>query len=109
MPEQKQQIRAQFTGQPATTPGRYQILFLPEGKGNGYTFSRQVLIDSIPLWEGSSVFVDHAFWNMPSVRDLGGVLSNAAWSDEFGGLTAELTPAGPSKKNHPRGRRHNHA
>lgn len=92
------QLRAQFTGQPATTPGRYQILFMTEGKGNGLTFSREVLTESVPLWEGAACFVDHSFWGMPSVRDLGGVISNAAFSEELGGLTAELTPAGPSKE-----------
>ncbi len=91
-------LRAQFTGAPGTTPGRYQILFIHEGKANGWTFSRQVLQDSAALWEGASVFVDHSFWGMPSVRDLGAVLSNAAWSDEFAGLTADLTLAGPSKE-----------
>ncbi len=92
----KQTIRARFTGQPATDPSRYQILFIHEGQANGYTFSRQVLQESAQLWEQASVFVDHSFWGQ-SVRDLGGVLSGAAWSDEFAGLTAELTPAGPSK------------
>jgi hypothetical protein len=97
MPQHKQQIRAKFTGQPATQEGKYQILFITEGKANGWTFSRQSLQESAPLWEGASVFVDHAMWGR-SVRDLGGVLNAAAWSDEFSGLTAELTPAGPSKE-----------
>jgi hypothetical protein len=78
-------------------PRRYEILFIHEGQANGFTFSRQVLQESAALWENASVFVDHSFWGQ-SVRDLGGVLSNAAWSEEFGGLTAELTPAGPSKE-----------
>ena len=92
------QAPGQFTGQPATAPGRYQILFIHEGEANGFTFSRQVLQESVALWEGASVFVDHSYWAPQSVRDLGGVLSNAAWSEEFDGLTAELTPAGPSKE-----------
>jgi len=87
-------------------PRRYEILFIHEGTVTGqnnngeparHTFSRQVLQESAALWENVSVFVDHSFWGQ-SVRDLGGVLSNAAWSEEFGGLTAELTPAGPSKE-----------
>jgi hypothetical protein len=98
MPDQHHTLRAHFTGLPGITPGRYQILFIHEGKANGFTFTREVLTDSIPQWDGASVFVDHAFWGMPSVRDLGGVISNAAWSEEFSGLTAELTPAGPSKE-----------
>ena len=112
----EKQLRAHFTGQfverassehrqsrarlgvGPTAPGRYQILFITEGKANGLTFSRQVLQESAPLWEGATVFVDHSFWGTQSVRDLGGVLSNAAWTEEFAGLTAELTPAGPSKE-----------
>jgi hypothetical protein len=90
-------LRARFTGQPATSPSRFQILFIHEGEANGFTFSRQTLQESAPIWDGASVFVDHSFWGQ-SVRDLGGVLSNAAWSEEFAGLTAELTLAGPSKE-----------
>jgi hypothetical protein len=70
-------IHAQFTYMPATSPGRYQILFIEEGKGNGFQFSRQVLQDSALLWEGVSVFVDHTLWGMPSVRDLAGACSAA--------------------------------
>jgi hypothetical protein len=94
----EQAIRARFTGGPATAPGRYQILFIHEGEANGFTFSRTVLQESVGLWEGASVFVDHSYWAPQSVRDLGGVLSNAAWSEAYNGLTAELTPAGPSKE-----------
>lgn len=97
MPEHKQTIRARFTGLPATAPGKYQVLFICEGQANGWTFSRATLQESVPLWEECSVFVDHSFWGR-SVRDLGGVLSSAAWSEELSGLTAELTPAGPSKE-----------
>jgi hypothetical protein len=94
----EKQLRARFTGMPATSPTRYQILFIHEGEANGFTFSRQVLQESASIWEGASVFVDHSYWAPQSVRDLGGVLSNAAWSEEFAGLTAELTPAGPSRE-----------
>jgi hypothetical protein len=90
-------IQGRFTGQPATGAGRYQILFILAGVANGWTFSREVLEESANLWERSSVFIDHSFWGS-SVRDLGGVLTNAAWSEEFQGLTAELVPAGPSKE-----------
>ena len=69
----------------------------PGRKANGWTFSQAVLEESAALWNECSVFVDHAMWGS-SVRDLGGVLSNAAWSDEHNGLTAMLTPAGPSKE-----------
>ena len=95
--KQKQTIKAQFTGKPATEASRYQILFISEGQANGLTFSRQVLLESVQLWDQASVFVDHSFWGQ-SVRDLGGVLSNTAWSEELAGLTAELSPAGPSKE-----------
>ena len=90
-------MRLKFTGQAGTAPGRYQILFITEGKANGWTFSRDVLQESAPLWDGASVFVDHSFWGQ-SVKDLGAVLSAAAWSEEFSGLTADLTPVGPSRE-----------
>src|SRR5512143_2644035 len=97
MDQHQKTLRATFTGLPATGQGRYQILFIHEGQANGWTFSREVLTESVPLWENASVFVDHSMWGR-SVRDLGGVLSNAAWSEELQGLTAELTPAGPSRE-----------
>jgi len=91
------QLRARFTGG-ATATGKYEILFIQAAEGNGFTFTQQVLEESVPLWEGASVFVDHSYWAPQSVRDLGGVLSNVSWSDQLSGLTAHLTPAGPSKE-----------
>src|SRR3989304_5254793 len=93
----QQTPHAQFTGSPATTPGRYQILFIHEGEANGFTFSRDVLEESTELWEGAHEVIDHAMWGR-SVRDLAGVISNAQWDEELEGLTAELTPAGPSRE-----------
>jgi hypothetical protein len=98
MSQHKHTVHATFTGQLASDPGRLQILFIQAGEANGWTFSEQVLRDSAALWDECSVFVDHSMWGGRSVRDLGGVLSNTAWSGEHNGLIAELTPAGPSKE-----------
>ncbi len=102
MTRHKQAIRFQFAAdsRPANIGAdrsTFQILFIQAAQANGWTFSQAVLEESAALWNECSVFVDHAMWGR-SVRDLGGVLSNAAWSDEHNGLTAMLTPAGPSKE-----------
>ncbi len=100
MPEHTTTIRAQCIAErsePKSDNPRFEILFIRQGEANGWTFSPQVLKDSVPLWEGCSVFVDHAPFGR-SVRDLGGVLSSVGFSRELDGLTATLTPLGPSKE-----------
>ena len=102
MTRHKQAIRFQFAADSrppniGADRSTFQILFIQAAQANGWTFSQAVLEESAALWNECSVFVDHAMWGR-SVRDLGGVLSNAAWSDEHNGLTAMLTPAGPSKE-----------
>src|SRR5512140_3263786 len=85
-------IRAQLVSQ---TDSRFEVLFIQADEANGFTFPASVLKDSVPLWEECAVFIDHAPWGR-SVRDLGGVLSNVGFSREHNGLTATLTPCGPS-------------
>ena len=94
MPDHKTTLRLQCTNQ--LSSDRFEILFIQAGEANGYSFSQQVLEDSLRLWESCSVFVDHSFWGR-SVRDLGGVLEHVAWSDEHQGLTATLIASGPSR------------
>ncbi len=94
--DHKVTIHAQLAGeQPRDDAGKYLVLFIQAAEANGFTFSRQVIEDSAPLWENANVFVDHSFWGR-SVRDLGGVLSKVHFDDLENGLTAELTPCGPS-------------
>lgn len=77
-------------------PGIYQATAITAGHANGLYYPPQVLRESVPLWENTSVFVDHAGpadWGRPggrSVRDLAGVFHNAAWSEEKQGITGQL-------------------
>jgi hypothetical protein len=87
-------VRAQLP-HPGLLPERFEILFIEAAEANGFTFSPRVLEDSLALWENCAVFVDHAPFGR-SVRDLGGVLNRVRFNPEYNGLTAELTPAGPS-------------
>ena len=95
MPDQSQ-VRFSFQSQSATEKG-YEILFIQEGEANGWTFPASVLQESVKLWEETNVFVDHSFWGR-SVRELGGVLSAVAWSEDHQGLTAKLSLSGPSRE-----------
>jgi len=62
--------------------GRFVIDVITAGTGNGWEFSQEVLQDSLDLWNGAEVFIDHGgfFQRNRSVRDLGGVLSNPRWN-----------------------------
>ena len=95
-PSQAITLRAQLSTEQSSRE-HFEILFIQAAEANGFTFPRAVLEESAPLWENISCFVDHSLWGH-SVRDLGGVLSDVKFSTENNGLTATLTPAGPSKE-----------
>jgi len=65
--------------------GEYVVSAINAGEGNGLHYPPHVLQASLPLWEGVSVFVDHAGpedWGRPggrSIRDLAGVFHGVAW------------------------------
>ena len=94
-PEYLTQHQASFTAtaQP-TQPGRFEILCITTGNGNGWKFSEEVLQSSLPLWEGAHCFIDHA-WFSRSVRDLAGQISDPAWDQDTQGIKATLKPFGP--------------
>jgi hypothetical protein len=75
--------------------GKFYAILISEGEGNGYKFSADVLKESADVFEGIECFVDHSLWGH-SVRDLGGVFSNAAWDEDESGLGADLHTKGPS-------------
>jgi hypothetical protein len=79
--------------------GRFVVDAITAGKGNGWEFSEAVLQDSMELWNGAEVFVDHGglFSFSRSVRDLGGVLSNPRWNNVNAGVRCDLDTIGPSK------------
>ncbi len=77
------------------SPKGIEVLAITAGIGNGWTFSEEVLLESLPLWEKVQCFTDHTLGNH-SVRDLGGMVSEPQWDEEQKGIKALLTPAGPA-------------
>ena len=74
---EQHQVRLETQGH-AITPGRFEILCITEGTGNGWDFPAEVLRRSLPLWEGVYCFLDHQF-HQRSVRDLAGVIGDPHW------------------------------
>lgn len=75
--------------------GKYRIIAITEGMGNGWKFSADVLKKSLPLWGKARTFLDHS-WENRSVKDLAGVCSDPVWDDGAKGVKLTLTPFGPS-------------
>jgi hypothetical protein len=77
--------------------GRFEILAITAGDGNGWIFGEATLQESLPLWDGVECFVDHVgFWEFHrSVRDLGGVCRSPRWSPEERGILLDLETLGP--------------
>ena len=75
--------------------GRFEVLAITEGEGNGWQFSAEVLRESLALWDGVECFVDHSLYSR-SVRDLAGVFQSPAWDEEKRGVKVTLSASGPS-------------
>ena len=96
--ETGRRIHLQSTGF-VSAGGKFEVLAITEGEGNGWNFSRQALQGSLALWEGVECFVDHGpgyTANPHSVRDLGGMCEAPRWSDEYRGVMVTLNTFGPS-------------
>jgi len=92
----ERRIELQASGQ-VNRAGRFEILAITAGEGNGWHFSAETLQESVPLWDGVECFVDHASWfNGRSLRDLGGICRSARWSLEYYGVMLDLETVGPS-------------
>ncbi len=76
------------------SPGKFEVLTITAGEGNGWTFPAGVLQASLPLWEGAFCFIDHNR-GARSVRDIGGVLQGAVWDEAAQGIRATLAAFGP--------------
>ena len=77
--------------------GKFEILAITAGEGNGWQFTESALQDSLPLWDGISVFVDHGeYTGSRSVKDLGGTCRAPRWDGESQGVLVDLQTAGPS-------------
>ncbi len=86
MPDNEQRVKFAVTGL-VNNLGKFEILAMTVGDGNGWKFSEEVLRASLELWSGVECFVDHGGWfGGRSVRDLGGVCSDPEWSDEHDGI-----------------------
>ncbi len=83
-----------------TKSGKFQILAITAGLGNGWNFTAAALQKSLPLWEGVECFVDHQVnpSGGHSVRDLGGLCTNPTWCETALGVQVELATMGPSAK-----------
>ncbi len=78
----------------AQGPGRFDILCITAGNGNGWDFTSGVLKDSLALWEGAHCFIDH-HWQTRSLRDLAGQVIHPYWDDQAQGIRATLKAFGP--------------
>jgi hypothetical protein len=87
-------VRLAATGE-VDQAGRFEVLAITEGVGNGWDFSAAVLQESLALWDGAECFVDHSMRSR-SVRDLAGVFRAPAWDAERRGVRVVLETAGPS-------------
>ena len=77
--------------------GRFEVLAITAGMGNGWEFPAAVLQESLSLWDGVECFVDHSLRSR-SVRDLAGIFQAPAWDEERQGIKATLNATGPSGK-----------
>lgn len=76
------------------SPGRFEVLAITAGEGNGWRFPAAALKASLPLWEGVYCFIDHDR-EARSVRDISGVLHDAVWDEASQGIRASLAAFGP--------------
>ena len=96
MADEHQQVSLSATGL-VNENGKFEIMAITVGNGNGWTFSEECLRASLELWEGVECFVDHGGWfGGRSVRDLGGVCNEPRWSEEEQGIKLDLKTMGPS-------------
>lgn len=86
-------------GKPAESGESFEILAITAGEGNGWHFSREALMDAVPLFNQVHCFIDHEDINNPSghsIRDLAGVLSESVWDNSVQGVRCKLEPLGPA-------------
>ena len=58
----------------------YDALLMQSGEPNGWRIPQDVLVASLPMWEGASMYLDHpGFFDSPSVKDLVGVVRWPRW------------------------------
>ena len=91
--EQKN-VKLEGAGRPLEN-GKFEVLAITAGEGNGWEFPAGMLRESLALWDGAHCFIDHAFWSR-SVRDLAGTFSAPEWDEAAQGIKLELQAGGPA-------------
>ena len=86
-----------------TPAGKFEILAITAGDGNGWTFPAAVLQKSLALWDKVECFVDHELWGHSMRRPIATLsktspasCTSPAWDDARQGIRAQLRTAGPS-------------
>jgi hypothetical protein len=87
------QAKFSASGQ-ALEGGKFEVICITAGNGNGWEFPADVLQSSLSLWEGAHCFLDHA-WFSRSVRDLAGQVTAPQWDENAQGIRATLKAIGP--------------
>jgi len=91
--------RVELRGQIAAgiEPRAFEVLAITAGQGNGLRYAPQVLRAAAPLFEGATVFIDHANLSERygqtggrSVRNVLGVLGPARYDEGKGGVAGRL-------------------
>ena len=74
----------------------FEITAISAGEGNGWQFSAECLRNSVPLWEGVEIFIDHHNGPGRSLRDLAGIGFQASFDEAKAAIQLKLRPSGPS-------------
>ena len=93
--EYEQQHRIDLQSSQVNDKGEFEILAITAGDGNGWKFSADTLMASVPLWENAQTFIDH-HWFGNSVHDLAGVCYQPEWDESTQGIKLNLKPVGPA-------------
>lgn len=91
------EITLQLTATPTAEGFNILAINAGEAKGHGITFGRDVLMQSVEMFNGLPVFIDHApMGTPPSIRNLAGTLNTPTWNENEQGIQASLIPSGPA-------------
>jgi len=79
----------------AQEPGRFEVVTISAGVGNGLTFPPAVLQTSVPLWSNTSAFVNHDASRARKVEQFCGILQTPQWDASAQAIRATLVTTGP--------------
>ncbi len=94
---EKIQERVQLTAVLDGEAGRvFEILAITAGEGNGWMFGETCLKQSLSLWDGVEIFIDHQPSPNRSLRDLAGIGFAPSFDPQNNGVRLKVRPVGPS-------------